>query len=177
MNDGRRAVQALAHDAVVHSEGRLHWLVTPMSEPALKLVTTRTYAGIRTRSWPRPASPANTPSRAHTRGPGSTSARQPLLVRRAVAGPDHELVPLAILLPTASRHLREPTLTTAPSVRTHAAGRHGRRSPRLDHGARPRCHHRTPAVTWCRRPSPRANRRRPCMATAVVAVQSADRAR
>src|SRR4051794_34355682 len=42
MNEGFNEVQAFAQDAVVQCVGRFHWLVTPMSEPALKLVTIST---------------------------------------------------------------------------------------------------------------------------------------
>ena len=42
MNDGPSAVHALVQDAVVHTDGRLHWPLTPISRPDLKLVTIST---------------------------------------------------------------------------------------------------------------------------------------
>src|SRR3954469_6492512 len=45
---GWSAVHALLQDATVHCDGKFHWLVTPMSEPALKLVTISTYIGMST---------------------------------------------------------------------------------------------------------------------------------
>jgi hypothetical protein len=47
-NAGCRAFHAFSQDATVHCDGRFHWPVTPISEPALKLVTISTYAGIST---------------------------------------------------------------------------------------------------------------------------------
>jgi hypothetical protein len=48
MNDGWSVVHAFVHESSVHTAGRLHWPLTPISRPDLKLVTTSTYAGIST---------------------------------------------------------------------------------------------------------------------------------
>ena len=45
-NDGSSAFQALAQEAKVQCSGRFHWPLTPISLPALKLVTSSTYSGI-----------------------------------------------------------------------------------------------------------------------------------
>src|SRR5262245_23720605 len=47
-NDGWSVAHALVHESSVHTVGRFHWPLTPISRPDLKLVTISTYAGIST---------------------------------------------------------------------------------------------------------------------------------